>query len=54
MANLLGGTDPDVFDRYIHVMAADPAVKVHFYGKEVRLGRKIGHVTIVGAPGRRR
>jgi len=51
MANLLGGTDPDVFDRYLHVMAADPAVKVHFYGKEVRVGRKIGHVTIVGAPG---
>jgi 5-(carboxyamino)imidazole ribonucleotide synthase len=50
MANLLGGTDQDVFDRYIHVMAADPAVKVHFYGKEVRLGRKIGHVTVVGGP----
>ncbi len=50
MANLLGGTDQDVFDRYIHVMAADPAVKVHFYGKEVRIGRKIGHVTIVGGP----
>ncbi len=50
MANLLGGTDPDIFDRYIHVMAADPAVKVHFYGKEVRPGRKIGHVTIVGGP----
>jgi 5-(carboxyamino)imidazole ribonucleotide synthase len=50
MANLLGGTDPDIFDRYIHVMAADPAVKVHFYGKEVRVGRKIGHVTIVGGP----
>jgi 5-(carboxyamino)imidazole ribonucleotide synthase len=50
MANLLGGTDPDVFDRYLHVMAADPAVKVHFYGKEVRLGRKIGHVSIVGGP----
>ena len=50
MANLLGGTDPDVFDRYIHVMAADPAVKVHFYGKGVRVGRKIGHVTIVGGP----
>jgi 5-(carboxyamino)imidazole ribonucleotide synthase len=50
MANLLGGTDPDVFDRYLHVMAADPAVKVHFYGKEVRVGRKIGHVTIVGGP----
>jgi 5-(carboxyamino)imidazole ribonucleotide synthase len=51
MANLLGGTDPDVFDRYLHVMAADPAVKVHFYDKEVRVGRKIGHVTIVGSPG---
>jgi phosphoribosylaminoimidazole carboxylase PurK protein len=50
MANLLGGTDPDIFDRYIHVMAADPAVKVHFYGKEVRPGRKIGHVTIVAGP----
>jgi 5-(carboxyamino)imidazole ribonucleotide synthase len=50
MANLLGGTDPDIFDRYIHVMAADPSVKVHFYGKEVRAGRKIGHVTIVGGP----
>jgi 5-(carboxyamino)imidazole ribonucleotide synthase len=50
MANLLGGTGSDIFDRYIHVMAADPAVKVHFYGKEVRAGRKIGHVTIVGGP----
>jgi 5-(carboxyamino)imidazole ribonucleotide synthase len=49
MANLLGGTDPDIYDRYLHVMAADPAVKVHFYGKEVRPGRKIGHVTIAGS-----
>jgi 5-(carboxyamino)imidazole ribonucleotide synthase len=48
MANLLGGTDPDVYDRYIHVMAADPGVKVHLYGKEVRPGRKIGHVTVLG------
>ena len=51
MANLLGGTDPDIYDRYIHVMAADPAVKVHYYGKEVRPGRKIGHVTIVAGAG---
>jgi 5-(carboxyamino)imidazole ribonucleotide synthase len=48
MANILGGTDPDIYDRYIHVMAADPGLKVHFYGKEVRPGRKIGHVTVVG------
>ena len=29
-------------------MAADPGVKVHLYGKQVRPGRKIGHVTVLG------
>ncbi|GAA1458922.1 5-(carboxyamino)imidazole ribonucleotide synthase [Nocardiopsis exhalans] len=48
MANLLGGEDPDVYRRYLHVMAKDPEVKVHFYGKGVRPGRKIGHVTVMG------
>lgn len=51
MANLLGGTDPDVYDRYIHVMAADPGVKVHFYGKKIRPDRKVGHVNVTGGPG---
>jgi 5-(carboxyamino)imidazole ribonucleotide synthase len=40
---------PDIFARYEHVMAADPGVKVHLYGKQVRPGRKIGHVTVLGA-----
>ncbi len=48
MANVLGGDDPHVYRRYVHVMARDPAVKVHLYGKEVRPGRKIGHVTALG------
>ncbi|MDF5751220.1 5-(carboxyamino)imidazole ribonucleotide synthase [Spongiactinospora sp. TRM90649] len=48
MANLLGGDDPDMYSRYEHVMAHDPGIKVHFYGKEVRPGRKIGHVTALG------
>ncbi|GAA1517992.1 5-(carboxyamino)imidazole ribonucleotide synthase [Sphaerisporangium rubeum] len=48
MANLLGGEDPDVYRRYEHVMAHDPGIKIHFYGKEVRPGRKIGHVTALG------
>ncbi len=48
MANLLGGEDPDIYARYEHVMAHDPGVKVHFYGKDVRPGRKIGHVTALG------
>jgi 5-(carboxyamino)imidazole ribonucleotide synthase len=48
MANLLGGDDPDLFKRYEHVMAHDPGIKLHFYGKEVRPGRKIGHLTALG------
>ncbi len=48
MANVLGGDDGDVYSRYTHVMAADPGVKVHFYGKPARPGRKIGHVTVLG------
>ena len=39
---------PDIFSRYRHVMAADPGVKVHLYGKQARPGRKIGHVTVLG------
>src|ERR1700729_591266 len=48
MANVLGGDDPDLHGRLVHVMAADPGVKVHLYGKAVRPGRKIGHITVLG------
>ena len=48
MVNVLGGEDPDLYSRLIHVMAADPGVKVHLYGKRVRPGRKVGHVTVAG------
>ncbi|MGP8001056.1 MAG: 5-(carboxyamino)imidazole ribonucleotide synthase [Streptosporangiaceae bacterium] len=48
MVNVFGGHDPDLYSRYVHVMAADPGVKVHMYGKAVRPGRKIGHVTVTG------
>ncbi|MEV6031626.1 5-(carboxyamino)imidazole ribonucleotide synthase [Nonomuraea sp. NPDC052116] len=49
MANLLGGEEPGLFKRYEHVLAHDPGIKLHFYGKEVRPGRKIGHVTALGS-----
>jgi 5-(carboxyamino)imidazole ribonucleotide synthase len=48
MVNVLGGPDPELYRSYLHVMARDPAVKVHLYGKGVRPGRKIGHVTVSG------
>jgi 5-(carboxyamino)imidazole ribonucleotide synthase len=49
MANVIGGDDADGFDERLHLLfARDPALKVHLYGKEVRPGRKIGHVTALG------
>jgi 5-(carboxyamino)imidazole ribonucleotide synthase len=48
MVNVLGGDHPDLYRAYLHVMARDPGVKVHLYGKEVRPGRKVGHVTVCG------
>ena len=32
----------------MHVLASDPDLHVHLYGKTVRPGRKVGHVTLVG------
>ncbi|GAA4990691.1 5-(carboxyamino)imidazole ribonucleotide synthase [Kineococcus glutinatus] len=53
MVNVLGRPDPeprhaDLFRSHLHVMAHDPGVKVHLYGKEYRPGRKLGHVTAYG------
>jgi 5-(carboxyamino)imidazole ribonucleotide synthase len=48
MVNVLGGAYEDLYRSYLHVMARDPGVKVHLYGKAVRPGRKVGHVTVVG------
>ncbi|MFI5065297.1 MAG: 5-(carboxyamino)imidazole ribonucleotide synthase [Streptosporangiales bacterium] len=48
MANVFGAEDPGIYGRYLHVMAGDPGVKLHLYGKAVRPGRKIGHVTVLG------
>jgi 5-(carboxyamino)imidazole ribonucleotide synthase len=48
MVNVLGGPHEDLYRSYLHVMARDPGAKVHVYGKEVRPGRKVGHVTVVG------
>lgn len=48
MVNLLGGDEHDLHAGLPHVMAADPGVKVHLYGKPVRRGRKVGHVTVAG------
>ena len=56
MANVLGGaaagdgwTGPPLDERIHHLMAHWPDVKLHWYGKGQRPGRKLGHVTALGA-----
>jgi 5-(carboxyamino)imidazole ribonucleotide synthase len=56
MANVLGGaaaradwTGPPLDERVHHLMAHWPDVKLHWYGKRQRPGRKLGHVTALGA-----
>ncbi|WP_030436727.1 5-(carboxyamino)imidazole ribonucleotide synthase [Actinoplanes subtropicus] len=50
MANVLGGAPGGISidERLHHLFATDPGARVHLYGKQVRPGRKIGHVTVLG------
>ncbi|MGB0191332.1 MAG: 5-(carboxyamino)imidazole ribonucleotide synthase, partial [Nocardioides sp.] len=51
MVNILGGPDPEVgrlYDGYPHALARDPHLRVHLYGKQMRPGRKVGHVNAYG------
>jgi 5-(carboxyamino)imidazole ribonucleotide synthase len=50
MANVLSGQSGgmSIDERLHHLFAADPAARVHLYGKQPRPGRKIGHVTVLG------
>ena len=52
MVNILGGEhgalSENLYGGYPHVLARDPRLKVHLYGKDVKPGRKVGHVTAYG------
>jgi 5-(carboxyamino)imidazole ribonucleotide synthase len=48
MGNVLGGEKSDMYRPYLHLMARTPSLHFHQYKKEVRPGRKIGHVTACG------
>ncbi len=50
MVNILGGPAETghLYDGYKHAMARDPGLRVHLYGKELRPGRKVGHVNAYG------
>ena len=49
MKNYLGGEHDDIFGVYPLAFSAEPRAKIHFYGKEPRPGRKIGHVNVTGS-----
>jgi len=49
MGNIFGGEKTDMYRPYLHLMARNPDLKFHQYKKEVRPGRKIGHVTATGS-----
>lgn len=49
MVNLLGvSNDKDYVENYPELMRKFPAAKLHSYGKGPRLGRKLGHITVLG------
>jgi 5-(carboxyamino)imidazole ribonucleotide synthase len=50
MVNILGGPGEAgrLYDGYPHALARDPFLRVHLYGKELRPGRKVGHVNAYG------
>ena len=49
MGNVLGGGYAELYGTYRHLLARDPGLKIHMYGKGVRPGRKIGHVNVSGS-----
>lgn len=48
MANVLGGAVADLPSALLHCFARDPRLRVELYGKSVKPGRKVGHVTTFG------
>jgi 5-(carboxyamino)imidazole ribonucleotide synthase len=48
MGNVLGAEKSDMYRPYLHLMARNPSLHFHQYKKEVRVGRKIGHITACG------
>ena len=48
MANIFGGKIDDLPSALLHCFARDRRLRVQLYGKQVRLGRKVGHVTTFG------
>ncbi len=49
MYNVLGGAVEDLEAQVAVVLAAVPEAHIHLYGKGVKPGRKVGHLTVTGS-----
>lgn len=48
LGNIFGKNKTDMYRPYLHLMARNPSLKFHLYGKEVQPGINIGHVNATG------
>ena len=48
MVNILGGAVDDLEAQRSVVLRKVPEAHIHLYGKAVKPGRKVGHVTVTG------
>ena len=51
MGNVIGietEKSGDLYRPYLHLMARSPRLRIHQYMKQLRPGRKVGHVTLLG------
>lgn len=48
MVNVIGADADNLHHALLHCQAREPQARIHIYGKEIRPGRKVGHVTLLG------
>ncbi|MBU6213163.1 MAG: 5-(carboxyamino)imidazole ribonucleotide synthase [Actinomycetales bacterium] len=48
MVNVIGADADNLHHALLHCQAREPQARIHIYGKAIRPGRKVGHVTLLG------
>lgn len=48
MVNVIGADADNMHYALLHCQAREPQARIHIYGKDIRPGRKVGHVTLLG------
>jgi 5-(carboxyamino)imidazole ribonucleotide synthase len=48
IGNILGSSQPDMFNHYKDLMSRNANLKFHHYRKSIKEGRKLGHISLLG------